>query len=97
MDFSETFGEVSDRRRGSRKPASPKRRVIAAYPMAYSVRYPAGAWFVYRMPAKAAPRGQMAQVVTLGQGDTAAKAWADAALRLRASHKTPNVQVQPSP
>ena len=85
MDFSEAFGEVSDRRRGSRRPASPKRRVISAYPLAYSVRYGGGMWFVYRQPAKAVPRGQMAQVVTLGQGDTAAKAWADAALRLRAS------------
>ena len=83
MDFSEAFGEVNDRRRGSRKAASPKRRVIAAYPMAYSTRYPAGAWFVHRMPAKALPRGQMAPVVTLGHGDTAAKARQDAASRLR--------------
>jgi hypothetical protein len=95
MDFSETFGEVSDRRRGSRKPASPKRRVIAAYPMAYSVRYPAGAWFVYRMPAETVPRGHMATVVVLGQGETAAKAWEDAATGLRERPVPPNVRANP--
>lgn len=84
MDFSEAFGVVSDRRRSSRKPTSPKRCVTATYPLAYSVRCPAGAWFVYQQPAKAAPRGQMTHVVALGQGDTAAKAWQDAARRVRA-------------
>lgn len=62
--------------------ASPKQRVVAAYPLAYSVSYGNGSWMVYQQPAKAVPRGQMAQVVTLGQGETASKAWADAAMRL---------------
>ena len=85
MDFSETFGQVSDRRRSAPRPASSKRQVKARHPRAYSVSYGAGSWFVYQQPAKAVPRGQMAQVVTLGQGETAAKAWADAARRMRAA------------
>jgi len=43
MDFSETFGEVSDRRCGSAKPSSSKRSVRSVRPLSYSVRYPSGA------------------------------------------------------
>ncbi len=87
MDFSETFGEVRDGRRGRTKPSSPKRSVLALHPLAYSVRYPAGAWFVYEKPAKAAPRGQMPQVVILGQGNSAPKAWKDAARHVRVARE----------
>lgn len=61
---------------------TPKQRVVARHPKAYSVRYDGGTVCVYEKPAKAVPRGLMPHVVVLGVGGSTRDAWLDAAKRL---------------
>lgn len=68
---------------------TPKQRVVARYPMAYAVKYESMAC-VYQKPAKAAPRGRMADVVVIGTAASVRGAWLDAANRLPARSKPPN-------
>lgn len=86
------YPQAWDQRSHRRAKKTPKQRVVARYPKAYAVKYESMAC-VYQKPAKAAPRGRMAEVVLIGTAASVRGAWLDAANRLQARNKTPNVVV----
>ena len=94
-DFEARFfpGNWATRQHQKRK-ATPKQRVVARYPKAYSVKYENMA-FVYSKPAAAAPRGQMTAALAIGIAPSVRGAWLDAAARLPPREKAPNNDGRP--
>ena len=84
------YPQAWDQSSHKRAKKTPKQRVVARYPKAYAVKYDHMA-FVYQKPADAVPRGRMADVVVIGAAPSVRGAWLDAANRLPARGKTPNV------
>ena len=93
-DFEAQFFPENWYRAGLRlSKKTPKQRVVSRYPKAYAIKYETMAC-VYMKPAKAMPRGRIADVVVIGTGATVRAAWLDAANRLSESHKRPRTPTQ---
>lgn len=85
------FVEKLARRSDKRAKKTPRQLVVARYPEAYAVQYESVVC-VYQKPAQAVPRGLMAEAVVIGMAANVRSAWIDAANRLPARRKTPNVR-----